>query len=212
MLVDGDADSNIAVSTISVVATNDAPETVNAIASGDEDMATIQVTLAGSDVDGTVASFRIISLPSGGSLFLDAGTEMVVSANDLITATMNEASLFFSPNADNFNGTPTFTFASVDNNGLEDATPATATIIVNAVNDAPEVVFSTGDIGANIVTNGGFENTPDGAGSGGVTTVFNGDNTTIQGFTVASGNVDVVSDLSALGPVEGARFIDLNGS
>ena len=44
--------------------------------------------------------------------------------------------LYFVPNA-NWNGITTFDFAARDDGGLLDGTPATATITVNAVNDAP---------------------------------------------------------------------------
>ena len=58
--------------------------------------------------------------------------------------------MYFVPAA-NFNGSPSFHYAAVDNNGLEDATPATATITVTAVNDAP-VVNATLSAGTGLVT------------------------------------------------------------
>ena len=50
------------------------------------------------------------------------------------------------PNA-NWNGSTNFQFVAKDNNGLVDATPGTATLTVNAVNDAPTTnnVSATGN-------------------------------------------------------------------
>ncbi|MBK8159589.1 MAG: VWA domain-containing protein [Rhodospirillaceae bacterium] len=112
-----------------------APNTNAGSGSGNEDAASIAVNLSGTD-DGTVVSFRITSIPGNGILYKDAGLTQVIAANDLVTASGNAATVYFKPNA-NYNGTPTFQYASVDNLGLQDSTPATATITVNAVNDAP---------------------------------------------------------------------------
>ncbi len=43
--------------TITVISVNDAPVVNNVTASGNEDAASISITLAGSDVDGTIDSF-----------------------------------------------------------------------------------------------------------------------------------------------------------
>jgi hypothetical protein len=113
------------------------PNTNNTSGSGNEDASSIAVNLSGTD-DGTVASFKITSIPGNGTLYKDAGLTQVISANDLVTATGNAATVYFKPNA-NYNGAPTFQYASVDNQGFQDASPATATITVNAVNDAPTI-------------------------------------------------------------------------
>ncbi len=51
-------------------------------------------------------------------------------------ATGEALTLYFVPAAD-FNGTASFTYAAKDDGGASDATPATATITVTPVNDAP---------------------------------------------------------------------------
>src|SRR5207248_1706341 len=128
--------SNSTTLSITITGTNDAPETNAGSGSGNEDVASIAVSLSGSDVDGTVASFRINSLPSNGTLYSDAGLTTAIAVNGTVAASGNAATVYFVPNA-NFNGTPTFQYAAIDNNGAQDATPATATITVTAVNDAP---------------------------------------------------------------------------
>src|SRR5690606_19698697 len=127
-------DATPATGTITVASVNDAPETHAASGSGNEDSAGIPVSLSGSDFDGTVASFVIKSLPANGILQLNGVT---LNIGDSVPATGNGASVTFVPNA-NWNGTTDFQYASVDNDGLEDSTPATGTITVDAVNDAPE--------------------------------------------------------------------------
>ncbi|MFG5862185.1 retention module-containing protein [Metapseudomonas sp. CR1201] len=127
-------DSTPAIGTITVTSVNDAPDTLAASGSGNEDSAGIPVALSGSDADGTVASFVIKSLPANGILQLNGVT---LTIGDSVPATGNGASVTFVPNA-NWNGTTNFQYASVDNQGLEDGTPATGTITVAPVNDAPE--------------------------------------------------------------------------
>ncbi len=136
-LTDGDGGtSSTSFVTVKVNAVNDAPDTNAGSGSGNEDAASIAVSLSGTDVDGTVASFIITSLPANGTLYADAGHTNVITVNETVAASGNAATVYFVPNA-NFNGAPTFQYAAIDNNGLQDATPATATVTVNAVNDAP---------------------------------------------------------------------------
>ncbi|HEY9012913.1 MAG TPA: hypothetical protein VIN06_18050, partial [Devosia sp.] len=66
-----DLDELIDGATVTVAAVNGPPETDDTSASGDEDAASIQVNLTGSDIDGTVAEFRIESLPLHGKLYAD---------------------------------------------------------------------------------------------------------------------------------------------
>ncbi|MBO6719225.1 MAG: tandem-95 repeat protein [Rhizobiaceae bacterium] len=115
-----------------------APETADVTASGDEDAASIAISLSGSDADGHVASFKIISLPLNGTLYSDSALTQALTAGASVSATGNAATVYFAPAA-NYHGSPTFTYASVDNEGLQDATPATATITVNPANDAPVI-------------------------------------------------------------------------
>ncbi|WP_280347114.1 Ig-like domain-containing protein, partial [Pseudomonas sp. BN414] len=133
-------DSSPATGTITVASVNDAPDTHAASGSGNEDSAGIPVSLSGSDFDGSVASFVIKSLPANGTLQLNGVT---LNIGDSVPATGNGANLTFVPNA-NWNGTATFDYAAVDNQGLEDATPATGTISVSSVNDAPDTHAASG--------------------------------------------------------------------
>jgi len=122
--------------TITVEGVNDAPDTNAASGSGAEDGGAITVALSGTDVDDGVAGFRIATMPEGGKLYSDAGLSQEIGAGTTVPAIAGGANIFFVPDA-NFNGTPTFTYASVDAAGAVDAEPATATITVSAVDDAP---------------------------------------------------------------------------
>ncbi|MGY0219776.1 tandem-95 repeat protein, partial [Endozoicomonadaceae bacterium StTr2] len=138
---DGLEDPTPATATVTVNAVNDAPTTNNASGSGDEDSTGINVELSGADIDGTVASFVIKSLPANGTLKLADGT--VLKVGDSVPATNGTAGVVFVPN-ENWNGSTDFNFAAKDNNGLEDPTPATATVTVNPVNDAPTTNNASG--------------------------------------------------------------------
>ena len=132
----GDADYNDAVFNVAILPPpNTAPETSAVSASGNEDAA-ISIALSGSDTDGTVTSFRITSLPLNGTLYSDAGLTQQIPLNGTVTAAGNAATVFFVP-ASNFNGSTSFQYASIDNAGAQDQTPAIASITVTAVNDAP---------------------------------------------------------------------------
>ncbi len=131
-----DTSSPNLVSTVTIVAVNDAPVTNNVSANGNEDDASITITLTGSDIDGTVVNFQLTTLPANGTLYLDAGLSMAVNTATDYAATAEALTLYFVPNA-NYNGVTTFDFAAKDNNGQLDASAATASITVNAINDAP---------------------------------------------------------------------------
>ncbi|WP_410499839.1 retention module-containing protein [Chitinibacter sp. S2-10] len=131
----GLSDATPANGTITVNAVNDAPVTNNTSASGNEDTL-IAVSLSGSDVDGSVASFKLTSLPTNGSFYSDAAGTQPLNAASVIAASNNGATIYFKPNAD-WNGNTSFQYTAIDNNGLSDATPASGTITVNPLNDAP---------------------------------------------------------------------------
>ncbi|MDH4651354.1 Ig-like domain-containing protein, partial [Pseudomonas sp. BN606] len=126
---------------ITVTPVNDAPQTNAAAGSGNEDNP-ITVNLSGSDIDGSVDHFVIKTLPTDGTLMLNG---VVLGLGAIVPATGNGASLTFVPN-NNWNGSNTFQYASVDNQGLEDATPATGTITVNAVDDASALVADSNTV------------------------------------------------------------------
>ena len=112
----GSASQTVAVT---ITAVNDAPVANAAAFSVDED-GTLSGTLSGSDVDGDALSFALASGSSNGSAS--------VSSNGSFT---------YTPNAD-YNGSDSFTFTVSD--GSATSAPATVSITVNAVNDAPVAV------------------------------------------------------------------------
>jgi hypothetical protein len=135
--------------TVHVQDVNEAPDTAAVSATGNEDPtgpAYIAITITGADPDtvagDSVASFHITNIPNGGTqgtLYSNIGLTTAVTEGADVTASGNAATLYFVPNA-NFNthaGAVTFNAASTDSHGLTDATPATETINVTAVNDAP---------------------------------------------------------------------------
>jgi len=117
---------------ITVAAVNDAPVASPDTVGGLED-SDIAVSLSGSDADGTVASISVTALPANGTLYLADGSTPVVAGSALTPAAA--ASLVFKPAAD-FNGSTSFTFTVTDDLGAV-STPATETIFVVPVNDAP---------------------------------------------------------------------------
>ncbi|WP_052417262.1 retention module-containing protein [Cellvibrio mixtus] len=136
---DGTVDGNTVTVTINVTPVNDAPQTNAAVGTGNED-SLVTITLSGSDVDGSVAGYVIKTLPANGVLYSDSLMTTPISAGDLVTGPV-----YFMPNA-NWNGTATFDYAARDNLGLEDPTPATATITVNPVADPAVLGAGTGSV------------------------------------------------------------------
>lgn len=117
------------------------PVASNVSGSGPEDSTGIQVTLQGTDGDGTVTGFIIGDLSNlDGTLYLN-GEE--VAAGDTVAANVNgEVVLTFVPTPDLSGSTPTstftFTYQAVDNGGNVSAV-ATAVIDVVPVTDTPTV-------------------------------------------------------------------------
>jgi VCBS repeat-containing protein len=137
-ITDGNGAVDSATVHITVTAVpNVAPETNTISVTGDED-SLVAITLSGSDVDGTVTGYVIKSLPTNGVLYSDALMTTTISAGDVVSG-----SVYFMPNAD-WNGTTNFDFAARDNLGLEDPTPATATITINPLPD-PGLIGGTTD-------------------------------------------------------------------
>ncbi|QLI81393.1 retention module-containing protein [Chitinibacter fontanus] len=112
------------------------PDTQDVTATGLEDATSIAIVLKGTDTDGTVSSFSLSNLPANGLLYKDAAMTQLVTAGSDLAASGNQLTLYFKPNAD-WNGVSNFQYAAKDNQGLVDLTPATATINVTALNDAP---------------------------------------------------------------------------
>ena len=131
---EGLTDSTVALTKITVNAVNDMPESTDANTLGDEDTV-ISITLSGTDLDGTVDSYNINSLPANGILYLDATLNNAASVANY-TANNSQLQLYFAPNAD-WNGNTSFEFAAVDNINLADTTPAIAYIAISPLNDLP---------------------------------------------------------------------------
>ncbi|OYY61930.1 MAG: hypothetical protein B7Y51_09365, partial [Burkholderiales bacterium 28-67-8] len=119
---------------------NVAPVAAPGGVTGDEDV-TLPVPLRGSDSDGSVVSVTVTSIPPGGTLLLADGTTQVL-AGQTLTPQQAEG-LLFHPAAD-FNGKTGITFFVTDNEGLA-SEPATVTISVTPVNDAPTIVVTAND-------------------------------------------------------------------
>jgi VCBS repeat-containing protein len=103
---------------------NTAPVLANSTASGDEDTA-ITGTLLATDTENNAITYALGTGPSNGTV--------TVNANGTYT---------YTPNA-NYNGTDSFTGVASD--GSLNSTPATVSVTVNAVNDAPIVATLLAD-------------------------------------------------------------------
>jgi large repetitive protein len=124
---DGAVESTVATVTIDVGAVNDGPEAVNdAYGVAEDGVLTIGAPgmLANdTDVDSASLSATKVSNPANGAVALNAN-----------------GSFSYTPNA-NFNGTDSFTYTASD--GALDSSPATVTLSVGEVNDAPTAVADT---------------------------------------------------------------------
>jgi VCBS repeat-containing protein len=113
---DGAADSNAAIVTLTVASVNDVPVAGSGGASGGEDTEIIGAVQA-TDADGDSLIFAVVAGPSHGTLVLKA-----------------DGSYTFKPDA-NFHGVDSFTFKAKD--AVADSEPATVTLVIASVNDAP---------------------------------------------------------------------------
>ncbi len=144
---DARVDTTPATVTIPVIIPNNPPisyNKTNAVivsTAGSTDI----INLQGADSDGTVVRFVIKRLPTAAMGVLKLSTGANVTLNQQITPTQANG-LRFDPNA-SFSGNATFTYASKDNDGAVDATPATVTIPVNqppiSYNKTNAVIVST---------------------------------------------------------------------
>jgi hypothetical protein len=128
---DGSLDSATATVTVTVEAVNDAPTATAAAATTPEDTV-VSFSLSGSDVDGDTVT--VLLWDGAGGVTAD-----ITSANGgsvSIGATAGDAAtVLYTPPAD-FNGSDTFEF--IVNDGAVDSATATATVTVEAVDDAPQ--------------------------------------------------------------------------
>jgi VCBS repeat-containing protein len=128
--------------TPAVTLVNDAPVAVAAPAGGNEDTP-ITVNLSGTDEDGTIRGVTVTTLPPAGQgvLYLPDGVTPVTAG--AVLSPDDAAHLVFRP-APDFNGRVDFSFTVTDDGGATSA-PATASITVNPVNDAPVLDLDADD-------------------------------------------------------------------
>jgi hypothetical protein len=112
---DGVLDSEVAVVSLTISSVNDAPVANAKTVTTDEDMATA-ITLSGTDADGDLLTFAVISPPTHGTLSGDAPNVLYIPDPD-------------------YSGSDSFTCAASD--GSIDSAAATVSITVNSVNDPP---------------------------------------------------------------------------
>jgi len=140
---DGTIDSSSNTSSVDISAPNSPPFANSQSVTTDEDTS-IGITLTATDADGDSLTYSVVSGPSNGSL---SGTG---------------PSLTYTPNQD-YNGDDNFEFKA--NDGTADSNPATVSITVTAINDAPtadagpDQPVNTGDM-ANL--DGSASSDPDG--------------------------------------------------
>ncbi len=113
---DGGLTSVSATVSITVDPVNDAPIANNQSVTTNEDVAKA-ITLTGSDAEGSLLTYSIVTPPTNGSLSAVSGSGVT-----------------YTPNA-NYNGLDSFTFRS--NDGTEDSNVAIVLITISAVDDAP---------------------------------------------------------------------------
>uniref|UniRef100_UPI0004936129 Ig-like domain-containing protein n=1 Tax=Flavobacterium sp. KJJ TaxID=1270193 RepID=UPI0004936129 len=135
---DGTADGNTVTVNLTVAPVNDAPVVNNQNNPNIPSTAgaTAINALTATDVDGTIVSFTVLSLPANGILAL-SGTPITV--NQILTVA--EASMLTYTPSGTFTGNDTFTFTATDNLGGS-ALAAAFTIPVG--NNAPIVNDATG--------------------------------------------------------------------
>ncbi|MDD5214961.1 MAG: FG-GAP-like repeat-containing protein [Methylococcales bacterium] len=194
---DGDASGALTAlgsTTVNITnqASNNIPPTVIPMTSGLFEDSVAELSLLGADTDGAVTGFKISNLPAG-ILYSDPNLTTAVTVNSLIPVTTSNAlNLYFKPNA-NWNGTTSFDYVGVDNNGAESAS-ATMTLNVAPVPDAP--TFSSRYLN-NVVITQGTETTPESA----VVTfapLNKGDLFTFNGVTVYAMNNETSANVAAV--------------
>lgn len=130
---DGQLQSTVATVSITVNPVDDAPVAANQTVTTDEDVAA-NITLTAVDVEGDGLDFAVLTQPAHGAL---SGTPPY---------------LIYTP-ATNYNGSDSFTFRASD--AWLDSAPATITLVVRPVNDAPvateQTIITLEDAATNLV-------------------------------------------------------------
>ena len=111
--------------------------------------------LIGRDADGTIASFKILSLPSAASGKLYLNNLLVIVGQVITPAKAKELQFEV---LSTFTGNATFTYTVIDNDGLTDSSSALFTIPV--VNNSSTLVCSVGVLGTNVLADRGTFSTP----------------------------------------------------
>ncbi|MEI8595204.1 Ig-like domain-containing protein [Photobacterium sp. Hal280] len=166
--------SNIAQVTVNVAGVNDAPVTVgDGLAVNEDESGVVDVLANDSDVDGSlnVSTLQVITQPQHGQTSIDA--------NGRVT---------YTPNA-NFFGSDSFTYVVQDDLGAT-SQPATVSVTVASVNDAPVVADDTATL---------LEDTPH-------TVNVLGNDQDIDG-TIQAGTLAIVTQ-----PSEGSVTVESNGA
>jgi VCBS repeat-containing protein len=104
----------------------------------------VAVTLQGSDVDGSIATFTLTALPEHGTLYYN-GSALAVGS--VVPASGNAAALVFVPDA-HWNGSTSLAFSATDNDGGSSAA-VTQAILVGPVNDPPLALDDSAATGEN---------------------------------------------------------------
>lgn len=134
---DGLLTSNPTNVTINITPQNDAPVAQAQTVSGTEDQQAI-ITLSGTDIDGDALTYTISGAPARGTIISTVGSKVT-----------------YKPTA-NLNGIDSFTFTVSDGNAT--SAPATVTVDVAAVEDAPvataQTVSATEDTASPILLTG----------------------------------------------------------
>ena len=112
---DGITTSQVATVSLTINSVNDSPSGEEQTVSTDEEVA-VAITLTGGDIESTLLTYTVATQSLSGTL---GGLA---------------PNLRYTPTA-NFNGTDAFTFILSD--GITDSIPATVTLVVTPVNDAP---------------------------------------------------------------------------
>jgi len=128
-----DGSSTASASTHITIGDTTAPETADVTVGADEDASAVTVTLSATDAGSSIANFTVTSLPTHGTLSYN-GQPVVIGQT--IPAENNQATISFVPDA-NWNGSTAFQYRASDAAGNLDQSPATVSIQVSAVNDAP---------------------------------------------------------------------------
>jgi hypothetical protein len=114
---------------------DDTPPVANNVTASGPEKTTIEVTLSGTDADGTVAAYTLTSLPNGGTLYTDAALTLEAETGTGYTSNTFYFAADQQLHSDGDHIPESFTYIVTDNGGNESEPAATATI--NVCDTAP---------------------------------------------------------------------------